>query len=272
VIAAPLPSTNNTKQSITIGLLPPLQFLQDLLENLWRYIQSSASLPSHLPKYSSIEHRHFGSDCGASDIHHQCQTIPHHQAIAFTLIFADITWELAQTHPIKHEPSITPPKIHVNQTSPFRKWLRRLKYPPTASNNLHHWTTASNPILAEFAQELAEIHPIKCEPYLIPPKIHINQTLSFWKWLWCLCHPPTMPNNPLPPGYCFLFNFCRYHSRTCSDSSNQVRAFPHISQNTNRSNIVISEAIAVPLISTANAKQSLTIGLLPPIQFLQKLL
>jgi hypothetical protein len=36
-------------------------------------------------------------------------------------IFADISQELAQTHPIKHEPSITSPKIHINQTSPFRK-------------------------------------------------------------------------------------------------------------------------------------------------------
>ncbi len=121
VIAVPLISTDNANQSLTIRLLPPLQFSRKSLQNSLRRIQSSASLPSYLQIYKSIKHRHFRSDYSASAIHRQCQTIPHHQAIAFTLIFADITRELAQTPPIKHEPSITPPKIHINQTVPFRK-------------------------------------------------------------------------------------------------------------------------------------------------------
>jgi len=232
VIAAPLISTDNAKQSLTIGLLPPLQFLNELHENSRIFIQSSASLPSHLPKYTSIKHLHFRRDCGADDIHRQQQTIPHNQTIAFPLIF-----ELAQTHPIKHEPSITPPKIHINQTSHFRKWLRRLCHPPTTPNNPstrllpplqflqnllknsqryiqssaslpsrlskytsikhlhfrsdygasaihqqyqtipHHQAIAFTLIFVDITQELAQTHPIKHEPSLTPPKIHINQTL-----------------------------------------------------------------------------------------------
>jgi len=92
-IAALLPSTDNTKQSLTIRLLPPLQFSQKLLEKLSRHIQSSVSLPSHLSKYTLIKHRHFGSNCGAAAIHRQRQTIPHHQAIASTSILVKITQE-----------------------------------------------------------------------------------------------------------------------------------------------------------------------------------
>ena len=150
----PLPFTDNAKHSFTIRLLPPLQFLQKLLENSWRYIQSSANLPSHLPKYTWIKHCHFRSDCGISAIHRQCQTNPHHQAIASTLILMEITRELMKLNPIKRKPSLTPPKIHINQTSPFWKQLRRR------------------------------------------------------------CHPPTMPNNPSPSGYCLHFNSCRNCSRT----------------------------------------------------------
>jgi len=119
VIAVPLPSTDNAKQFLTIRLLPPHEFLQKLLENLHRHIQSSASLPSHLLRYTSIKHCHFKANCGAAAIHLQCQTIPHHQAIASASTLAKITQELAQTHPIKHEPSLTPPKVNINQTSPF---------------------------------------------------------------------------------------------------------------------------------------------------------
>jgi len=90
VIAAPLPSTDNAKQFLTIRLLPPHQFLWKSLENLRRFIQSSTSLPSHLPKHTLIKHRHFECDCGAAAIHRQCQTIPHHQAIASTSILVEI--------------------------------------------------------------------------------------------------------------------------------------------------------------------------------------
>jgi len=118
-IAVPLPSTDKAKQFLTIRLLPPNQFLQKSLENSHRHIQSSASLPSHLLRYTSIKHCHFKANCGAAAIHLQCQTNPHHQAIASTSILAKITQELAQTHPIKREPSLTPPKVHINQTSLF---------------------------------------------------------------------------------------------------------------------------------------------------------
>ena len=47
-----LPSTDNAKQCLTIRLLPPPQFLQKSLKNLQSHVQSSTSLPSHLPKYT----------------------------------------------------------------------------------------------------------------------------------------------------------------------------------------------------------------------------
>ena len=50
------------------------------LEDSRRHIQSNTILPSHTPKYASIKHRHFGSNCGAAAIHPQRQTIPRHQA------------------------------------------------------------------------------------------------------------------------------------------------------------------------------------------------
>jgi len=143
-------------------------------------------------------------------IHRRRKTIPHHQAIASTSSLAEITQELAKTHPIKHEPSLIAPKIHIDQTSPFRKQLHR-RY-----------------------------------------------------------HPPTKSNDPSPSGYCLYFSSLGNRSRTCEDTSNQTRSFPHTSQNTHRSNIAILEAIAALLPSTDIVKRSLTIRLLPPLQFLQK--
>ena len=49
-------------------------------------------------------------------------------------------------------------------------------------------------------------HPIKREPSLTPPKIHIDQTLPFRKRLRRCCHPLTTSNNPSPSGYCLHFN------------------------------------------------------------------
>jgi hypothetical protein len=59
-----------------------------------------------------------------------------HQAIATTSILVEIAQELVKKHPIKHEPSLTSPKIHINQTLPFRKQLRRRYHPPTTPNNV----------------------------------------------------------------------------------------------------------------------------------------
>jgi hypothetical protein len=62
-------------------------------------------------QFTSVTHLRFGSDYGASTIHRQHQTIPHHQAIASTSILAEIARELTKIHPIKLEPSPTPPKF-----------------------------------------------------------------------------------------------------------------------------------------------------------------
>jgi len=90
-ITAPLPSTDNAKQSLTTRLLPSFQFSWKSLENSQRHIQSSSSPPPHLPKYTSIKHQHFGRDYGNAAIHRQNQMIPHHQAIANTPIIKKIT-------------------------------------------------------------------------------------------------------------------------------------------------------------------------------------
>jgi hypothetical protein len=119
-----------------------------------------------------IKHSHFGSNHGTSAIHQQHQTIPHYQAIASTSILAEIAQELTKIHPIKLEPSPTPPKIHLGHTLPVRKQLLRLH------------------------------------------------------------HPPTTPNDSSPPGFCPHFNSCGNHLRTRKDTSNQARALSHTSQNT----------------------------------------
>ena len=70
----------------------------------------------------------------AAAIHRQCQTIPHHQAIASTSILVEIAQELAKTHPIKRKPSLKPPKIQIDQTPQFWKRLRRRCHPPTTNS------------------------------------------------------------------------------------------------------------------------------------------
>jgi hypothetical protein len=187
--------------------MPSLQFSQKSLENLWRYIQSRASLPAHLLKYISIKHHHFGSNWGTVAIHQQRQTIPHHQAIAITSILAEIAQELVKTHPIKHEPSLTPPKIHINQTSPFRKRLRRRCHPPTTPHDSPPIGFAFTSILTEIAWELSKAHPIKREPFLTPPKTHLDRISMVRKQSRrCYHHPPSMPNSPSLSGNCLYSN------------------------------------------------------------------
>jgi hypothetical protein len=82
-----------------------------------------------------IKHSLFGSNHGTASIHRQHQTIPHHQAIASTSTLAEFARKLTKIHPIKLEPSPTPPKIHLDHTSPIRKQLGRLHHPPTTLNN-----------------------------------------------------------------------------------------------------------------------------------------
>jgi hypothetical protein len=136
----------------------------------------------------------------------------------------------------------------------------------------HHQAIASTSILVEFARELTKIHLIKLEPSPTPPKIHFNHTSPIQKQLGRLHHPLTTSDNPSPPGYCPHFNFPGNHSRTHGDTPNQARALPHTPQNTHRSNIDISKEITATLPSTDNAKQSLTIRLLPTLQLSRQLL
>ena len=82
-----------------------------------------------------IKHSCFGSNHGTAAIHQQHQTIPHPQAIASTSILVDIAQELTKIHPIKLEPSHTPPKIHLGHTLPVRKQLQRLHHPWTMPND-----------------------------------------------------------------------------------------------------------------------------------------
>jgi hypothetical protein len=130
----------------------------------------------------------------------------------------------------------------------------------------HHQTIASISTLAEFAQKLTKIHPIKLEPSPTPPKIHLDHTSPIRKKLGRLHHPPTTLNDPSPPGYCTDFNSCGNCLRTHKDTPNQARALPHTPQNTHRSNIDISEEITATPPSTNNAKRSLIMRLLPTLQ------
>ena len=102
-------------------------------------------------QFTSVTHLRFGSDYGASTIHQQHQTIPYHQAIASTSIHAEIARELTKIHPIKLEPSPTPPTIHLGHTSTVRKRLRRLHHPLTIPNDPSPPVYCQPPILAEIA-------------------------------------------------------------------------------------------------------------------------
>ena len=175
MIAVPLPSINNAKQFLTIRLLPPHQSLRKLLENSWRFIQSSTSLPCHLPKHTSIKHYHFDCNCGPAAIYQQRQTIPHHQAMASTSTLAKISRELVQTHPIKHTLTLAPPKVHINQTSPFECDCSAAAIHRQCQTIPHHQAITSTLILVKITWELVKIHPIKCEHSLTPPKTQINK-------------------------------------------------------------------------------------------------
>jgi hypothetical protein len=158
--STPFPSSINVT-------LPNSQFIcpQDHCK-----MEKTAPLVKTTSLFTLVIHPRFGSDNGASTIHQQHETIPHHQAIAFTSILAEIAQELTKIHPIKLEPSPTPPTFYVSHTSPVRKRLRRLH------------------------------------------------------------HPPTIPNDSSPPGYCPHFNSCGNCLRTHQDTSNQARALPHTTQ------------------------------------------
>ena len=177
-----------------------------MLKNLRRHIQSSTSLPSHLLRYTSINHCHFECNCSATAIHWQCQTIPHHQAVASTSILAEIARELAQTHPIKCEPSLYLLKYTSIKYCHFECYCGAAAIHPQYQTIPHHQAITSTSILAKIARELTQTHPIKCEPSLTPPKVHINQTFHFQMWLLHHCHPPTMPNNSPSSGYCLHIN------------------------------------------------------------------
>ena len=64
--------------------------LAKLFENLQRHNQSSARFPPHLPKFTLIEHHHFGSNRGAAASANNAQTVFHYQDIASTPILEEI--------------------------------------------------------------------------------------------------------------------------------------------------------------------------------------
>ena len=152
-ITAPPPSTVNSKQSFTIKLLPTLQLSRKLLENLQRYTQSSASLPPHLPQFTSIEHCHFGSNHGAAAATQRYTTVLHNQAIDSTPIFCGNCSR-------NHEDSANQARAlpHTNQNSP-RSHIAILETitvpPPSTDNTKWSLTTRLLPAL-QFLQKLLE--------------------------------------------------------------------------------------------------------------------
>ena len=129
------PSTDNAKQSLSIRLLPTLQLSRQSHGNLQRYTQSSASFPSRLPKFTSIEHRRFGSNHGSAAATQRYTTVLHNQALDSIPIFVEIAREFMKIHPIKRKPSPTPPKVHLDHTLPFWKQSRHRRHPPTTPND-----------------------------------------------------------------------------------------------------------------------------------------
>jgi len=191
--------THKNKQSLTIRLLLPLQFLQKSLNNFLRHIQSSASLPSHLPKCTWIKHHHFGSDCGASATHRQCQTIFYHQAIASTSILAESLenfWRYFQSSASlpSHLPKYTSIKHrHFGSDCGTAAIHRQCQTIP------HHQAIVSTLILAEIARELTQTHSSESLFSLLPNSSGSNS--NGLEAIWCCHHhPPTMPNSPSLPG------------------------------------------------------------------------
>jgi len=131
----------------------------------------------------------------------------------------------------------------------------------------HNQAIESTPIFVKIACKVTKIHPIKRKPSPTPPKIHLDHTLPFWKQSRRRSHPPTTPNDPSPSGYCQHSNSCGNSLRTCKDTPNQARAFPHTSQNSPQLNIALLEAITALPPSTNNAKQFFISRLLPALQF-----
>jgi hypothetical protein len=79
----------------------------------------------------SIEHHRLVSNHDAAAFNRQYTMVPHHQVIASTPILLEIALELTKKHPIKGEPSPTPPKILLDQTLPFWMQSGSHHHPPT---------------------------------------------------------------------------------------------------------------------------------------------
>jgi hypothetical protein len=77
--------------------------------------------------------------------------IPHHQAIAPISNFAEIARELAKTHPIKLEPSHTPPKIHMIKHQHFGRDNSAAAIHRQRQTILHHQAIANTPIIKKIA-------------------------------------------------------------------------------------------------------------------------
>jgi hypothetical protein len=86
----------------------------------------------------------------------------------------------------------------------------------------HHQAIALISISVEIARELAKTHPIKLEPFHTPPKIHIDQTSTFWKQSRRRRHPNSTPNNLSSSGYIQHSNYQENCLRTCKDTPNQA--------------------------------------------------
>ena len=181
--------------------------------------------------------------------------IPHHQVIAPISILAEIAGQLAKTHPIKLEPSHTPPQIHINQTSTFQKRLRRRRHP---------LSTPNNPSPSGYCQHsnyqdncLRTLQRCTHSSVSLPPHLPKSTSIEHCRFGSNHCaaaatqryttvlHNQAIDSTPI---------FCGNCSRSHEDSANQARALPHTSQNSPRSHIAILETITVPPTSTDNTK------------------
>jgi hypothetical protein len=187
------------------------------------------------PKFTSLIHRRFGSNYGASPSTDNAKWSLTTRLLPSLQLSRKLLENLRRSHPIKREPSLAPPKIHLNWTMPFWKQSRLCSRHPRIHNGPsqlgHNQGIGSTPIFVEIALEVTKIHPIKRDPSPTPPRIHLDHTLPFRKQSRRCRYPPTTTNDSSPPGYCQHSNSCKNYLRTCKDTSNLVRGPTYTFQN-----------------------------------------
>ena len=122
-------------------------------ENLRRYTQSSVSFPSHLPKFTSIEHRRFGSNHGSAAATQRYRTVLHNQALDSIPIFCENCSRIHEDSP--NQAQALP---HTTQSSPrsHTAILETITAPPPSTDNTKCFLTTRLLPALQFLRKLLE--------------------------------------------------------------------------------------------------------------------